>query len=336
MTELTTPDKKTNWLGLIIGLLISLIAVVLLARQVNPNDMLRALRLVNFSYLPLVLLFFFCTLAARACAWRELLQRQISWWKSFLTINEGYLFNNVLPFRLGEVARAFLLSQTTTIPFWEAFSTVIVERVFDMALLAVLLLCTVPFVIGAQWAMQFALVATMLVLAGFIIMFLAARNQEKTLRLFEAITQPWPKLTKWGYEKFRSLLAGLQVLRQPQCFAKVLFWMVLTWLFNLTWYTILLRAFVTQAQFLWAAFAVAVGSMGVSLPSSPGYIGVFEAAQVVALSIFGLDESLILAYAVFAHSLYLIITIAVGAYALIRDGQSLAQVYRGIRNTPRH
>ena len=335
MTEQADPGKGKNWLGLAIGLLFSLIALVVLARQVNLEDMLRAVRLVNFSLFPLVLLFFICTLAARSFAWRELLQRQISWWKSFLTINEGYLFNNVLPFRLGEVARAFLLSQTTPVPFWEAFSTVIVERVFDMGLLAALLLCTVPFVIGAEWAIQFAVITAVLVFGGFIVMFLAARNQDSTLRLYERLTSTWPKLTAWGREKLLSLLTGLHALREPMRFIRVLFWMVLTWLFNITWYAILLWAFVPQAKLLWAAFAVGINSMGVSVPSSPGYIGVFEAAQVVALSVFGLDESLILAYAVFSHSLYLIITIAIGAFALMRDGQSLEQVYHGIRSAPK-
>jgi uncharacterized protein (TIRG00374 family) len=263
------------------------------------------------------------------------LSEKIGFKKSFLTINEGYLFNNLLPFRLGEVARAFLLSQTTPITFWEGFSTVVVERVFDVAMLATLLLTTVPFVIGAEWAMGSAIAAAVLVVAGFTALFLIARNQETTMRLFERVTSRWPKLTDWGREKLRSVLDGLQALREPLRFLKVFFWILVTWMANITWYTLLLRAFIPSAKLLWAMFSVGIVTLGVTAPSTPAYVGVFEAATVAALAVFGIKESVSLAYAVFGHMIYFLITIAIGAIALGRDGQSLGQVYRGLRSRPK-
>jgi hypothetical protein len=104
----------------------------------------------------------------------------------------------------------------------------------------------------------------------------------------------------------------------------------LSWSFNIAWYTLLLKAFVPEANLLWGTFAVGFISLGVSIPSSPGYVGVFEAAMTYALSLFGIPESTAFAYAVVSHSLYLVITIAIGSVALGRDGQSLGQVFRGI------
>lgn len=332
MSEQSETRNQNNWVGVAIGILISVVALGILLYLVDFKQVVEAVRLADFKYMPLVVFFFFATLASRAMAWRTLLQEKIGFGKSFMTINEGYLFNNVLPFRLGEVARAFLLSQTTEITFWEGFSTVVVERVFDVALLAALLLSTVPFVIGAEWAMQSAIIAAALVLAGFVIMFLVARNQVTTMKVFERSTAPLPKLTEWGREKLHSVLAGLQALREPLRFLKVLFWITVTWTTNIAWYTFLLWAFVPEATILMSAFAVGVVALGVSAPSSPGFVGVFEAAQVVALSIFGIEESVIFAYAVISHSFYLVVTTTIGAIALARDGQSLGQVYRGIRN----
>jgi len=315
-----------------VGIIVSLVALGIVIYLIDFNDMVDAIRLADFKYFPLVLLFFFATLSARSMAWRTLLSEKISFGKSFLTINEGYLFNNVLPFRLGEVARAFLLSQTTPITFWEGFSTVVVERIFDVARLAVLLLSTVPLVIGAEQAMQWAIMAAVLGAVGFTVLFLMARYQETTMQVFGRVTSPWPKLTEWGREKLRSVLDGLQALREPVRVLKVLFWIVVTWVANITWYTFLLRAFVPEAQLLWSAFSVGVVSAGVSAPSSPGFVGVFEAATVAALAVFRINESVSFAYAVFGHALYLVITIVIGSIALGRDGQSLGQVYRGLRN----
>ena len=89
----------------------------------NLDSFVNALRLADYSKLPIVIVLFLGTILARAIAWRTILQEKISFPRSFWTLNEGYLFNNILPFRLGEVARAFLLNQTNRIPFWEVIST---------------------------------------------------------------------------------------------------------------------------------------------------------------------------------------------------------------------
>ncbi len=325
-------EKKFNYLGLAIGLGVSLVALLILFNLVDFDEVLLSIQEVDLSILPWTILLFLISMVTRSIAWRTILQEKISLWRTFLTINEGYLFNNILPFRLGEVARAFLLNQTEKIPFWEVLSTIMVERIVDIAFLATVLLGTVPFIAGVGSAEQAAYASAIIVIIGFSVLFWIARNPQKTLGLFEKITSPWPKITEFGREKLESILNGLAALKDFKRFAKVLFFIFLSWAFNIAWYTMLLQAFVPEAKLLWGIFAVGFISLGVSIPSSPGYVGVFEAAMTYALSLFGIPESTAFAYAVVSHSLYLVITIAIGSVALGRDGQSLGQVYRGIRN----
>ena len=120
-------------------------------------------------------------------------------------------------------------------------------------------------------------------------------------------------------------------MRDFSRFGRVLFWMLITWVFNVAWYVILLSAFVPEAKLLWGVFAVSAVSLGVAAPSTPAYIGIYEAVQVGALTLFGIEESTALAYAIVAHSIYFILTVTVGAIGLARDGLSLGDVYRGIR-----
>lgn len=324
-------EKKFNFLGLVIGLGVSLIALLVLFNLVDFDEVILSIQNVDLSVLPWAILLFILSMVTRSVAWRTILQDKISLGKTFLTINEGYLFNNILPFRMGEVARAFLLNKTAKIPFWEVLSTIMVERIIDIAFLATLLLSTVPFVVGVGSAEQAAYVASVLVIVGFSVLFWIARNTEKTIRIFERLTARWPKLTEFGRDKLESILNGLATLKDFKRFMKVLFFILLSWSFNIAWYTLLLRAFVPEASLLWGAFAVGFISIGISIPSSPGYVGVFEAAMTYALSLFSIPESTAFAYAVVSHSLYLVITILIGAVALGRDGQSLGQVFRGIR-----
>ncbi len=324
-------EKGQNWVGIALGGLVSVGVLAVLFVLVDFQQVKSAFAQIDLRYLPVVVALFFVTLLARTVAWRTILQEKITFKRTFLTLNQGYLFNNLLPFRLGEVARAFLLNRTDGISFWEVLSTIMVERIFDISLLAVLLLTTVPFVVGVESAERVGYIAAVVVVVGFAVLFWVARNQDTVLRWFERLTKPWPRLTEFGREKLVSLLNGLGALRDAGRFIKVLFWMVVTWLSNIAWYTVLLAAFVPGIRLLASAFAVGFVAMGVSIPSSPGYIGVFEAAEVYALTRFDIPEATAFAYAVVAHSLYLLITIVIGALALARDGQSLGEVYRGLR-----
>jgi hypothetical protein len=313
------------------GLLVSLLALAAVFYFADLEAVGEALRLVDYRALVLVVALFLGTMMALGVAWRTILQEKVTWRKAFLTLNEGYLLNNVLPFRLGEFGRAFLLRSTANLSFWEVLSTIVVERVFDVALMTALLLGSLPFVIGLDWARQAAIGAGIIVVVGFAALFVLARNRQWTLNTFARLTARWPKLADFGKEKLNFFLDGLATLGSAGRFGKVLVWMLVTWAFNVSWYFVLLRAFFPQADILWALFLVGVSSLGVAVPSSPAYVGVLEAAIVGALSLFSIDASSALAYALMAHGIYFVITVAIGAFALAQDGASLVDLYRQIR-----
>jgi uncharacterized membrane protein YbhN (UPF0104 family) len=107
--------------------------------------------------------------------------------------------------------------------------------------------------------------------------------------------------------------------------------MLISWSLNVSWYFILLLAFVPKARFLWAAFTVGMTGLGVSVPSSPGSLGVLEGSIVFGLTRFQVDESTAFAYAILSHAIYIAVTVTLGIFGLTRDGQSLRQVYINLR-----
>ena len=102
--------------------------------------MIEALRLADFRFIILGALVSLIWLVVRALAWKALVADRATLSQTFLTINEGYLLNNFLPFRLGEVARAFLLGNKTGLGFWQVFPTVVIERFMDLGMAVGLLL----------------------------------------------------------------------------------------------------------------------------------------------------------------------------------------------------
>jgi uncharacterized protein (TIRG00374 family) len=337
MTEITdsTSTKQTSgWLRLVAGVAFSILALWIILRNVDLQQTYAAWQEMDLRYFPPALLLFVATVVARAFAWRTILGDRITVGKAFFTENEGYFLNNVLPFRLGEAGRALILNLTTKLSFWEVFSTIVVERIFDMAIMAGLLLSTLVFVSGAEWALDAALMVGGLVVVGFAALFLIARSPDGVETIYQKITTRWPRLQQWGAEKLKLFLQGLQTLREPKRFGLVLCWMLITWTLNVSWYWVLLRAFVPEAEFLWAAFSVGVASLGIAVPSTPGYIGVFELATVTALGLFSIPESDAFAYALISHALYLVTTVLLGLVGFSRESISVREIFRKARSLP--
>lgn len=296
--------------------------------------MVRAIQGANLALVSLAILISFTWLLVRAICWRILLQNKASYWQVFLTVNEGYLLNNLLPFRLGEIGRAFLLSHKTGLAFWQIFPTILIERILDLAMAVGLLLCTLPFVVGAAWAREGALIASSLVVAGLVGLYLLARHRDLALKFFEKLGTRWPWLRKVGGERLPAFLSGLEILTQGGLFLWAVLWIVFDWMIAILEYFILMQAFLPEAEFLWAAFSLGVVSLGIAAPSSPGAVGVLELSLVGALSIFGIDTSKSLAFALSAHLINYLLTGGVGAIALAKDGESLGGIYRRIRQIP--
>jgi hypothetical protein len=202
----------------------------------------------------------------------------------------------------------------------------------DVAFAAGFLLITLPFVVGGNWAFQAAIGAAILVLLGLSSLYLLARYNQQAANWFEKTTAKWPTLQRIGSFQLRALLLGLSVLTDGRRFFQALSWMLINWGIAFVQYYVLLLAFISGAEPLWAAFSLGVISLGIAAPSSPGAVGVFELAMVFALSLFGISPSVALALALTAHFINYLTTGVLGAIALSYDGETLIGLYQRVRH----
>jgi uncharacterized protein (TIRG00374 family) len=320
-----------DWRRLAPGLIVSALALIVLLYFVNLGDFLRALEKANYRFVLVSITCSILWMLVRAKAWRTLLQEKATYSQAFWTMCEGYLLNNILPFRLGEVGRCFLMGKKTNLGFWQVFSSILIERALDMTLAVALLLGTLPFVVGANWARQAAILVGGVVLVGLGVLYLLARYREWALGVFNRLGERWPILIRLGGRMIPTFLDGLAVLTDAGRFLRAVFWMVLDWSLAVAQYMALMYAFIPNAQLLWAAFSLGVLALGIAAPSSPGSVGVLEASLVGALALFGLDPSISLAFAITAHIIGYLLYGITGAYALARDGESLGSLYQSAR-----
>jgi len=309
------------------GAIISVLLIAAILYFVDLRAMLDAIRHANYGLLGIALAIGFLWMFIRAIVWRTLLRNRASFSDVFWTIGEGYLLNNFLPFRLGEIGRAFLLSRKSDMQFMEILPTIVIERAMDLGYSAVILLAALPFVVGAGGAQRIGIIVGIVVLIGFVILYLLARYNQWALNLFHKLSARWPTLQSIGGDFLESFFVGLGVLNDGWLFIRFLFWMTLNWGVAIISYYLIIRAFFPQAQVVWGMFGLGAAAFGGAIPSLPGAVGTFEGAFGGAVTLLTGNQSTALAVALTGRLYNYVNSGVVGGICLLREGQTLSGIY---------
>ena len=321
-------DAK-RWLP---GALISILLIAAILYFVDIPKMIAAIRSANYFIILIAFAIGFAWLYVRAIVWRTLLRERAPYWDVFHSLNIGYLLNAILPFRLGELGRAYFLSRKTDMTFVEILPTIVIERAVDLAITAALFLSALPFVAGVKGADRIAIILGVVVLAGLIFLYVLARNDQWALDTFHKLSARWPKIQRFGGSLLESFLVGLGALTDPWLFARFMFWMLLNWGMSLFTFYLFLNAYFPHPQWIWAMFGLGAGAFGNAVPSLPGAVGTLEGALGGALTLVSGDQNTSLAVALTSHLLNYLTAIILGGYALVHEGQSLSGIYQQLMN----
>jgi hypothetical protein len=322
-------DSK-RWLP---GALISLIVIAAILYFVDFNDMLSALKNADYRLIALSAALSFAWMGVRAKVWQTLLRDKPTYKDVLFTAGEGYLLNNFLPFRLGELGRAFLLSRKSGgMTFSEILPTIVIERVVDLIFAAMIFLFSLPYVVGAdselsQSPMMGYAIGGALVLV-LIMMYILARNYQWALDLFHKLSARFPAIQKVGGSFLESFFQGLSVLTDGWLFVRFLFWMTLNWAMALVAYYLMIRAYFPQAQWIWGIFGLGMAAFGGAIPSAPGGVGTFEGFVMLALKQFTPDQSTALTAALTMRAYNYLNSGVIGGLGLLSEGQTLSGIYQ--------
>jgi uncharacterized protein (TIRG00374 family) len=323
-------NKKSNILRWLPGVLISAIALYALFRLIHLQDFKQAFATATWQYLLVVVLIQTSSLLVRGKAWQTILGHNVTWKQAFFGISEGYFLNNIFPLRAGEIARSVFIGKSSGLGMFHVLSTIIIERVFDVAYAVLLVLITLPMVVGVAWVKTVATTVSILVAVALVMLFLVARFRVKVSAWIEKLGRHWKWVAKYVVPQLEKLMDGLSALTNPVQFLLSLFWIGLAWAMWVGMYWFLVQQILPGAPLWKGAFLSGVLSLGVAIPSAPAALGVYEASMVAALVIIGGSESVALAYAVLQHGIQFIISAIFGIWGLIREGQSLSTLMQNI------
>jgi len=247
----------------------------------------------------------------------------------------GFMANNLLPARAGEVARAYVASRQVPVRFSTAFVSIVVERVFDglimLALMAVAIAAPSFPAHAAVGGRSLATVATSLAVlfaALLLLALLVANKPALWLFAIERISRrllPVP-IADRIVRTSDGIVAGLLPLKSPARFLGVVLWSLVLWLKNALAFAICFKAFGLAVPLEAAFLLQGIIGFGVAVPSTPGYVGVFEAAALVTLGFYGVDSSLAASYALTYHVTTFIPITLLGFWSLSRLHLKLREV----------
>ena len=310
-----------------------------------------ALRDANYAFVAPSLVFYFIALYLRAWRWRFLLKPIIGSSRRpiFPVVVIGYMANNLIPMRIGEVVRSYYLSLREDISTAGAFGTVAVERASDVvALLFIGSLAWIfvpvpkafsevadnvpggPIVLAVVGLLPFILVAGVTAAVTVI-----SRARARTLAV--RLLAPLPlKFRNRALGIVGNLLQGLSVASSPKQLILLFVLSSFLWLFEAAMYGMIALGFGLDSMFdghlqfvsVVLVFTAAANLAGI-VPSSAGSWGPFDFFGALALVALGVSEGLASGYALTVHVALWVPPTLLGAVFLLLDGSSLARLYGG-------
>ncbi|MBX9928008.1 MAG: flippase-like domain-containing protein [Gemmatimonadaceae bacterium] len=247
----------------------------------------------------------------------------------------GMMVNNVVPARAGELARVFALTrEQREVRFSTGLASLAVDRVFDagcVVLLLVLAMYDPQFPAGVTIAgrpiRDTATAGLVLVVGAFVALYVVARFPERFERVARAVTRRvLPRFEARVGALVHALAGGLAVLRSPLRFLEVFAWALAHWLMNAFAFWLGFRAVGIDAPASAALLVQGLIAIGVSIPSSPGFFGIFETIAKVALPIYGIDATRAVVWALGFHILSFIPITVIGAWYFARLGVRLGDL----------
>ena len=318
MTETSATTKTGPWLGF----LISAVALVVACYR---TDWSRLGHLV-FGITPA------CVLGALVCtqaelifgAWRwKILIESVArprWGMVYNYYMIGYLFNQLLPARPGEIIRSVLFARKIGSSKAALMATAVVEKAADVFVLAGFMML-LAFIMPIPRAIYVAgltagggTMALLLVLAWFV------RWPTGANRCWSVLVRVLPRRFQPQVRQWLDRgLQGLAALGNARAAATGTAASLLVWTAGIGVTQFFLLAFGLHLPWYAPIFVLVVTNLGMMVPSSPGAVGVAHLLYIVSLAPFGVDKTMALAVGVVIHGLGYLQIVLLGLVALWRE-----------------
>ncbi|MFN3550491.1 MAG: lysylphosphatidylglycerol synthase transmembrane domain-containing protein [Endomicrobiia bacterium] len=308
-----------KWLKFIFGILISAILLYFVFKKVEISLVVKNLKETKLSYIFLCIILGFLLLFIRSYRWKIFISEYkfFDIFKFFESTSIGLFFNNILPFRMGDFVQAYVLSRKTQIQKSLTFSTVLMERFIDLFPPIIFIIIGSFFIIlPKQISIFFSVVVLVLLIFGF---FLLLKLKNFIINFLERASLKYRIFTKIK-NILKNFYSAVENFKNFKLLIKVLFLTLLLWSGYSIGMFLVCKSLNIDLPSLWAGFLIqAITAVSVAIPSSPGYIGSWEFMAMLSLTIFKVEKTKALSFALLSHILGMFPVIILGIFFIMKE-----------------
>jgi len=326
----------------LLGIAITVVAFWYAIRGIPISDVVDATKKADLLVLlGLSVPAYLASVWVRALRWRHLTNPVAPLSRGLLGrgVAIGFMVNNLVPLRIGEVVRAWYVAREGAVSSSALFGTVVLERVLDVVAVLFVAIGALAFVGAGSEESSFLSEGAILLLPAALVplavLFLLRLAPEWVIRVARWFLRPFPeKLGAWIEEMLRSFAKGLGALSGGSHlfwigFHSVTIWVILSLLPMLAGLIAFDVDLGSTVRLLVVSYVV-LGAVGVAvaIPSAPGFFGTYQLAFKTVLERFGVDSATALALGLVTWFVFWVTLTALGLVVMRVGGTSMADLTR--------
>lgn len=318
---------------IVLGLLVSAGFLYLAFRNVPLADLAAALGRLHVGWLLVTVVISLLIMVFRTWRWQIELRplERIPFGRLWVVTAVAYLAINLIPARLGEVVRPWLLSRRSSVSFSNVVGNLVVEKTMDAVVtLLYILVGLVTIENLPEWVRTGARVpavgAAVLVVLVLLLYWRGEAFVDRTVLRF------LPERFGEGVKRVTgAIVAGMRVLPNPRLVLAVFLVSLVLWFLPILSSYVMTRAFAFDVPFGAAVVVFIFIGFGTALPNVPGMIGPYQYACILALGLFGVPQADALAYGLVLNAVQFFTLVAQGLIAMPLAGVSVADLAAAAR-----
>ncbi len=329
-------SRSSVWkASLATGVALGIVLLILAFRGVRPTALLMAVEATDARLVALGLVTVAATIAAKTFRWGLLFyprHRNLRLSHLFSAMVIGQTMNFLLPARVGELARAYLIGESEGQSKLFALGTIIVEKLLDGAMLLLVLASLFVVMPLPDWLRMAGATAALALGSLLVAIVLLTGQRDSILAALRRASRIVPGLERLGLpDRLEVLGDSLASLRASNVNGRLVAWSFGVWvLAGLTNCLTLLALGIEVPLVVASLFVLVVIHIGLVVPSSPGRLGVFQYLCVLSLSVFGVEGALALAYGFVLHFIVVLPVILAGVLCLWKENVTLYRLIRQV------
>ena len=327
---MNTRQRRT----IVLSLLVSVVFLYLAFRNVPLDDLGAALGRLHPGWLAVTVMISLLIMVFRAWRWQLELRplERIPFGRVWVVTAVAYMAINLLPARLGEVVRPWLMSRRSSVSFSNVVGNLVVEKTMDAVVTLLYILAGLATIENLpEWVRTGARVpAVGAVVLVILVLLLYWRGEEFVDR---TVLRFLPERFGAGVKRVTgAIVAGMRVLPNPRLVLAVFLVSVALWFLPILSSYVMMRAFEFQLPFSAAVVVFIFIGFGTALPNVPGMLGPYQYACILALGLFGVPKGDALAYGLVLNAVQFLSIIGQGLVAWPLAGISVEDLRQATRS----